>query len=86
MSDRQHAEHVREELIGFDIVLMFDFIFESVEFVQIFGLMIASGHEEVFGIKDLPSAHSHDNFNRKRTSIDEISVEQVRVFSGRVSV
>ena len=54
MAERQMIEQLREELKDLQIVLRLDFSFKPIKLVQVLGLVVASGHEEVIRVQDLP--------------------------------
>jgi len=48
--------------------------------------MIASGHVNAVWIVDLPRNQRQHDLNRERSSIDEITIEQIRILSTRDSI
>ena len=54
MAEWQMIEQLREELKDLQIVLRLDFSFKPIKLVQVLGLVVASGHEEVIRVQDLP--------------------------------
>ena len=63
MAKRQVAEQLGEEIVRLDIVLCLHFALKSVHFVQLFGFVIATAHEEVLWETDLPGEHEHNDFD-----------------------
>lgn len=58
------------------------FTVESIQFVQLCGLMITSAHEEVVGVADFPGEKAHYNLTWKAPTIDKITIEKVWVLFG----
>ena len=80
MAKWQVAEQLGEQIVCLDVVLCLHFAFKSVHFVQLFGFMITSTHEEVLREADFPGEHEDDDFDRKRTAVDKVTIEHVRIF------
>lgn len=55
-------EQITEEIVNFAVVLVDDFSLEAIELVQLGCLVIASAHEEVFGVTYLPGEQGHNDF------------------------
>ena len=63
VTEGQVAEELREKLVRLNIVLSFDLAFESVHFVELLGLVIATTHEKVLWEAHFPGEHEHDHLN-----------------------
>ena len=63
MAQRQMAEQLGEEVVRLDIVLCLHLALESVHFVQLFSLVIATTHEKVLREANFPGEHQHDDFD-----------------------
>ena len=63
MAKWQVAEQLGEQIVCLDVVLCLHFAFKSIHFVQLFGFVVASTHEEVLREADFPGEHQHDHFH-----------------------
>ena len=54
--------------------------------VDLFGLMISSGHMQEINVGALPGDEGEDAFNRKGSSIDIISIKKILVIDSWESV
>jgi hypothetical protein len=48
--------------------------------------MIASLHKKMLRKTNFPHQQSQNNFNRKTTSVDEVTIEKIRVLFRRVTI
>lgn len=80
------AEKLREQVVGLHVIFGFYLAFKSVHFVQLFGLMVTTAHEEVLGEADFPWEHEHDDFDGEWATIDEVAIEDVRVLFWWISI
>ena len=62
------------------VVFMTYFTLKSVDLVHVLSLVVSSQHEQSLRTSELDRQESEDSFKRKRTSINEITIEQVWVF------
>lgn len=52
--DWQVTKELRKQIVNFYVVFMFDFAFEAVHLVKLFGLVVTAAHEEVLGQANFP--------------------------------
>lgn len=86
MADGKVAEQLRKQVVNLNIVLLLNFSFEPVHLVELLRLMVASTHKEMLRQAHLPCKQRHDDFHSKRSSVNEVSVEHVRVLLRRVPI
>lgn len=86
VAEREPVEGVRKEVHGLVAVLGDDFPFEPVELVHVPAFVVASVHEEAVRVHELVDVEREDTLDRKRASVNEISVEEIRFLRGRFSV
>jgi hypothetical protein len=55
MSDWQVTKQVGKQIISLHVILMLYFVFKAIQFVQVFGLVVASRHKHMLGIDSFPS-------------------------------
>jgi hypothetical protein len=77
--ERKELEHLTKQIIDLLVVFVLYLSFETIEFIKILGFVIASAHEEVVGIEHLPSHQSHNHLHWETTSVDEVSIEKIRI-------
>jgi len=63
VAKRQLLEQVAEEIVNLAIVLMNNFPLESVQLIKLGSLVVASAHEEVLWVANLPREHGHNDFH-----------------------
>ena len=87
VSERQEAEHLRKGLVHSNIfVFGLDFAFKPIDVVDLLGLMVSTSHMQEIFISNLPGYQGEHALNRKRTSVNEIPIEEVFVFDCWVSI
>lgn len=79
-------EEVSEKFHSLTVILVNDFTFETVHLVHVFGFVVTSGEMHNIGVVNLPSNESEDTFNGERTSVDEITIEEIRILSTGITV
>ncbi len=77
VAESKSVESMREEVHRLVAVLSDDFSFESVELVHAPAFVVASVHVEAGWIHEFVDVEREDALHRKRSSVDEVSVEQV---------
>ena len=83
----QMAEELRKGLIDPNIfILGFYLSLEAIDMIDLFGLMVSSGHVQVLNIDAFPGDEGEHAFNRKRAPIDEIAVVEILVFLSWVAI
>lgn len=82
MAQRQEAEDLSEEIGHLGGVLGLHFAFKPVHLVHHIGFMVATRHEEVVGVEKLEADHREDRLDRKRATIDKVSVEELQKIDG----
>ena len=86
VSNRKEAEQLREKLISLDVVFVLDLTFETIHLIQISWFMVAPSHEEMTRIESFPSQQANDDFNWEGTPVNEISIEQVGISLGWITI
>jgi len=79
-------EQLVEKVINFKIIFGLSFSLKSIEFIQVFGLVIASTHEEVIWQAHLPREHRTNNLTGETATINEVTVEKIWVFLRRNTI
>jgi hypothetical protein len=81
------AKKLRKGLIDTNIfILSFNLSFEAIDMIDLFGLMISSGHMQVLNIDAFPGDECEHALNRERASIDKIAIIEVLAFISWVAV
>ena len=86
VSDWQPAKKLRKQIVHLRIVLLDDLTFEAIHLIELLSLMVTSRHEEVLRVAYLPGKHRENDLTGKRASVDEVTVEEVRVLFRGVAV
>ena len=80
VTQREVLEQLVEKVINFEIVFGLSFSLKSIEFIQVFGLVVASTHEEVIWQAYLPREEGANNLTGETTTINEVTVKKIWVF------
>jgi len=77
------AEELRERFIdSWIFILGLDFSFETVNVVDLLGLMVSSGHVQKVDVGALPGNEGEDALHRERSPVDKITIEKILVIHG----
>ena len=79
-------EHVVEEVVGLQVVLVLHLPLESIELVQILCFVVSSAHKEMVGVAHLPREQAHYHLHGETSSVNEVAIENIGVRLGRNSV
>ena len=63
VTKRQSLEELIEQLIRLAVVLVADLAIESVQLIELLGLMVSSRHEEVVWEAHLPGQHADNDLD-----------------------
>ena len=77
--ERQPVVHLGEQLAHVGRVLRLHLPLEPVHFVHVLALVVAAGHEEGVRVEELEAKQDEDALNREGASIDEVSIEEIRI-------
>ena len=75
-------EQLVEKIIDFEFVFGLNFTLESVEFIQVFGLVVAPTHKEVIWQAYLPRQEGANDLTGETATVNEVTVEKIWVFLG----
>lgn len=84
---RQTTKQFRDSFVHAQILeFSFDFALEPVDHVDLFCLMVASGHVQELFVHAFPSNQSHNALHWEWASVYEISIEQIFISLRGVSI